>query len=107
MLHSIVTICIYFNIMLQFSPILRYYITYLQNKVNNGCPTRECDYSKIMAIALPQYFDPLIYCIVPEFVLPDDLKPDYLVSLISTNDTDRGKSINHLNVETKNALAIS
>lgn len=92
-----------FYAMPQFSPILSYYICHLENKVKNKFKTRECDYSKIMAIALPQYFDPMVYSTVPEFVLNGNYKPDYLVSIISTDGNDLGKSFNLVNVEAKDA----
>ena len=46
-------------------------------KLGNGYRTRECDCSKIMALALPQYFKfENGWSIVLEFVLNDNYKPD-------------------------------
>lgn len=88
-------------------PILSAYIHYLKQFNNNDL--RECDYSKMLAIALPQFF-PLIdgWFITAEFVLTGNYAPDYLVGkIVTTPGPNYGKSVNHLVVETKKKGAVS
>ena len=74
-----------------------------------GKATRECDYSKILAMALPQFFPfSAGWFIAPEFVLPGNYSPDYLIGKICiTPGANYGKSSHHLVVETKNHAAVS
>lgn len=65
---------------------------------------RQCDYSKLLALTLAEYFYiNRNWCIVPEFVLDDNLRPDYLLSIINVNRNSPfyGSSRNNIVVETK------
>ena len=95
--------------MIKFNPTLIAYITKLKSDKDNNVPLRECDYSKMISLLLPQFFHLRNnWCIAPEFCLPDRLSADYLVSLINIiPGLGYGNSINRLVVETKNRIAIS
>lgn len=95
--------------MTQFNLALVAYITKLKNDQNNNLPLRECDYSKMISLLLPQFFNlNNNWCIVPEFTLPGGFSPDYLVSLVNTTaGFYYGYSNNRLVVETKNRVAVS
>ena len=79
------------------------YLRYLEDQVRRREPLQECDYSKLMAISLPQFFAFPAWFIVPEFVLEGTHRPDYLVGRILPN----GLSYHHVVVETKNSGAVS
>jgi len=86
------------------------YITWLKSHTVGGNPTRECDYSKILALALPEYFTlGNDWCVAPEWTLDENITPDYLVSRIETNSNlpSYGGSYNHLVVEVKDHVAVS
>lgn len=70
--------------------------------MNSGGHTRECDYSKLMALLLPQFFPFPAWFVVPEYGLIGDYAPDYLVGKIMLN----GTSMYHVVVETKNRVAV-
>lgn len=94
---------------LSISPPTLAYTTWLKTQIRSGFKTRECDYSKILALELPVYF--MIgnnWCIAPEWVLNENIRSDYLVSIINTNSNmpSYGVSYNHLVVETKNHGAV-
>lgn len=92
------------------NPLALAYIFRLKDKIQRGFATRERDYYKIMALVLPQLFRlDYNWCIAPEFVLPGDYRPDYLVSIIITNYNDiyYGYSIDRLLAEVKNRGAVS
>jgi hypothetical protein len=92
-----------------FNPLLIAYITRLAAAKRNHTPLLECDYSKIMSLALPQHFTlQRGWNIAPEFVLTGNFKPDYLISQIDTNPgLHYGGSTHHVVVETKNHAEVS
>lgn len=92
------------------SPATLAYTINLKSRIANGFATKECDYSKILALELPVYIGiNANWCIVPEWVLSDNVNPDYLISKIDIDDTlpTYGMSYNHLVAEAKNRLAVS
>lgn len=98
------------NSSLSMSPATLAYINRLKLRTSNGFETMECDYSKILALALPGFFrSDAHWCIAPEWVLDERIIPDYYISRIETDSTNAfyGGSYNHLVVETKNRAAIS
>jgi hypothetical protein len=89
------------------SPATLAYTRRLKFRVRSGFVTRECDYLKILA--LPGYFGVNgNWCILPEWVLSENHKPDYLISMIDINNLlpFYGESFNHLVVEVKNRVAV-
>lgn len=74
-----------------------------ENKKREGIDLRECDYSVITSAILPYYFYPTpraTWIITPEYVLPENHKPDYTIFLWSNNITELECMI-HVVVEVK------
>ena len=95
--------------MLQFNPTFIAYLSKLNNDENNKVQLRECDYSKLISLILPQFYHLTNnWCIAPEFALTGNYSPDYLVSLINiVPGIHYGFSNHRLVVETKNRVAVS
>ena len=85
------------------------YISWLKSQTNDGYNTRECDYYKIMALALPQFFNYINnWCLVSEYNLAGNYSPDYLVSIINiTPVLDYGSTSDLLSCEIQNHAAVS
>ncbi len=83
------------------------YIEYLKRNYRGNL--RECDYSKSLALILPQCFPlNLGWFITPEFALTGDYSPDYLIGrIITTPGPYYGTSYHHVVVEVKRRIAVS
>lgn len=91
------------------NPCLLADISRLKLDISHGFKARKCDYSKIMSLALSQYFKyEHAWAIAPEFSLTNNYHPDSLVSRINLNlGINYGISTNRLSCELKNRVAVS
>lgn len=86
------------------------YLHWFKKELDNDMQTRESDYSKIIALVLPEAFTINNgWCIVPEFTLEGNYSSDYLVSKINTdiNSPFYGSSMHWLCAELKDRVAVS
>lgn len=87
-----------------FNPSTIAYISFLKT---SGRTFEECDYSKVLDTCLPKFFSLNAgWFITPEFTLPEDHSPDYLIGKVITTPGARyGYSDHHVVVEVKDHAA--